>query len=158
MTDGTFTEKAWTEKSSIQSFGDSIFIYLINTEDYLYVGTKSNTKYETYTDLYFEFDQGKTLNLHGSFQLGERITINVPMTESYPPWQWGNNKHWIANRVTQDPAKKELGFPENIYPFEGQEFQIHKSKIESEFKLRIDIQDFLGERSPLVYNFELSLE
>jgi len=148
--DGFFNVEEW-DKSKIIDITSNNSLYLIQDDDYLFLGIKNNEDVGRYIDLYLDNDSIGTINLHASMQLGER-QLYGNWNDTIPGWNWGNNLKWTANIVEVVNETDQITFLESVENYEGFEFQISKNKIRSKkVRIRFEIKDFVGQASEIVF-------
>jgi hypothetical protein len=89
--DGFFLNEEWSD-AKIIDISKNNTLYLLQNEDYVFIGIKNDEIIKRYIDLYL-VNETYTINLHASMQLGERILIDS-WDDSTPKWHWGNNMGW----------------------------------------------------------------
>ena len=74
-------------------------------------------------------------------------------TDADPSITWGNQVDWTANEAKPDPRKnRSLPMVERLFAREGIEFQLRRSRFAGdEWRLRIEVRDFAGERADIVF-------
>ena len=146
LIDGQIVNEEWKGASSI-SISDSITLHLVQDQKYLFIAMKKNTPVVQpfYTDVFIKTDTA-VYALHASFQVGElSFADKAADTLRY---QFGNMKKWMANEVKgkKPGISRNQPFVEQIYPYDGYEFQIDKSKLLSKNKdisIYIEIGSFI---------------
>ena len=148
--DGLFSETEW-DKSKIIDITPNNSLYLMQNDDYLFLGIKNNEDVGRYIDLYLDNKSMGTINFHASMQLGERELHNN-WNDTIPEWNWGNNAEWKANYVEVIDDDEQIPFLESVKAYEGFEFQISKTKIRNtQFRMRIEVKDFMGQTSDIIF-------
>lgn len=150
QTDGLFQEEAWNRSRSVQ-ITTKHTLYLMQDANDLYLGVKSDEDTGRYLDLYLHNDSIGTINIHASFQLGER-KLERQWDDEVPAWNWGNNAGWMANKVESVSEVEDLPFLDSVKPYEGFEFRISKAKIKNDkARVRLEIRDFRGQAGDIVF-------
>jgi hypothetical protein len=147
--DGILKDTEWGN-SKIISSNESVQIMLTQNDSFFYIGVRKEKEIARYVDVYI-YDGTKLLNLHASMQLGERL-LQGDWNDTIPTWNWGNNKLWTANHVSIVSKDEQLPFSKQTNAYDGYEFIIKKEMIENiELKLMLEIKDFTGEQSMVIF-------
>ena len=148
--DGIIDANEW-KTSRVYDIASENKLYLVQDEAYVYMAIKRDAKVARYVDVYLTNDSNELINLHASMQLGERLLIGN-WDDNNPAWKWGNNDGWQSNTARIIKKGNDLSFLETLKPYDGYEFKISKKKIKSNnFKLRIEIKDFIGEAEEITF-------
>ncbi len=148
--DGIFNSEEWEESTTV-NITENNTLYLIQNEDYLFLGVRNNENLGRYVDMYITNDSIGVLNLHASMQLGERA-LGITWNDTMPAWNWGNNTNWSANEVKVIDESEQITFLESVEFYQGFEFKIAKDKIQSKIsKIRIEIKDFMGKEDEIIF-------
>lgn len=149
--DGLFDEEDWNRSRTIE-ITPSNSLHLVQDKYYLFLGISNYEDIGRYVDLYIDNDSIGIINLHASMQLGERL-LTDNWNDTIPVWNWGKNTYWTANNVVVIDESEEISFLESVKPYQGHEFKISKNHIGKKIRVRLEIKDFLGKASDIVYPF-----
>lgn len=150
LVDGIFSAGEWDDATKM-NIHDSGVLYFKKIQGHIYIGLKLSGLNSPFVDLFITTDKKKIYQLHVSAQLGERALTGMPVEGQTKPFRWGYTKDWYANEVRWDEGKlrqlvKSTGksraeiFHQVVYPFDGFEFQLRKSKFKNNkwlFKIKI---------------------
>lgn len=151
LIDGRFGEREWRGAATL-AINDSTMLVAMQRDGHVYLGVRFLTPNRSYIDLFLQ--NNETLyNLHASAQIGERLLRDTTWTDSEPAWAWGNHVDWIANEVKTNPTMPRSDpWTERIFPYEGFEFQLRRSRFNAgTWLVRVEVRDFMGESPDLVF-------
>ena len=135
ITDGTFSPGEWDDATRF-SLGAGVQWYLKQYRDVVFIGLRGPARSSLgTTEISLAVPGGPITTLHVSAQLGE---IVLPATGDAPPFRGGFTLDWYANEQRNDePEAQRLmkegksrveAFEATVYPYEGIEFAIRRSK------------------------------
>jgi hypothetical protein len=152
LIDGKFSPDEWRD-ASIIPVAPSVALYVQQVRGHVYLGVKGEEAKPFYVDVFLLTGTKSLYNLHASMQVGERLLAGDAWTDTDPPIVWGNHVDWIANEAKPDPRKDQsLPMTQRLYPRQGVEFQLRRSRFPgSEWRIRIEIRDFAGERADIIF-------
>lgn len=150
LIDGIFSTDEWTDAAKMK-INKSAVLFFKEKLGHVFIGVKLTRLKSPCIDLFITTDKKEICQMHVSAQLGERILTEIPEPGKGPAYRFGWTKDWYANEVRWDETwlrqmEKSSGksrdeiFYKAVYPFDGFEFQIKKSKFNGRiwfFKIRI---------------------
>lgn len=149
LIDGMFSKDEWQDARTVK-VNDSVTLLFKQFKGHVFIGVKTDTPYPAYVDMFLQTENNELYNLHASMQIGERRLTGDSWTDREPAWRWGNHVGWIANESKYDQTKdRSLPDKEKVFPFEGREFQLLRSRFAGKiWKLRVEVR---GSTEDVVY-------
>jgi hypothetical protein len=141
LIDGNFGQDEWRGAVVVKAT-DAIILYFKQFKGHVFIGVKTDTSYPAYVDMFLLARSNELYDLHASMQIGERLLTGNSWTDREPAWRWGNHVGWIANEAKWDSTKdRSLPDKEKMFPFEGREFQLLRSRFSGEeWRLRVEVR------------------
>ena len=121
MIDGVFSQREWQHAVSVDVPGTAK-LYFQRSADFVYIAVQYTNSPSGIVDLYVSPREGEVFDLHASAKLGERQLRG----NTFPDWNWWNNRDWTANISHVDSFEKRTFLPAPIC-----EYQIRYSRFGS---------------------------
>ena len=93
-----------------------------HAEDFVFISVQYTNRPSGIVDLYVSPREAEVFDLHASAKLGERQLRG----NTFPEWNWWNNRDWTANTSRVDSFEKRTFLPAPI-----REYQIRYSRFSS---------------------------
>lgn len=152
LIDGQMSAEEWSDAKEI-TINDNIQMLIKEIKTNVFVGFKFSDRKPGVVDLFIEIPDGQVIQLHSSMQIGERVLEDTTWTYDSPAWRWGNHVDWIASESKTDPSlSRDLPFDQRLYPSDGVEFQIRRSRFSGDlWRMRIEISSFVDPENVIAY-------
>jgi len=130
MIDGVFAEGEWQRAVSVDIPGTAK-LYFQRSADFVFISVQYTNRPSGIVDLYVSPREAEVFDLHASAKLGERQLRG----NTFPEWNWWNNRDWTANTSRVDSFEKRTFLPAPI-----REYQIRYSRFySSTWRVRFEL-------------------
>jgi len=116
-----FSEGEWQRAVSVDVPGTAK-LYFQRSADFVFISVQYTSRPSGIVDLHVSPREGEVFDLHASAKLGERQLRD----NTFPEWNWWNNRDWTANTSRVDSFEKRTFLPAPI-----REYQIRYSRFSS---------------------------
>ena len=147
--DGQFSDGEWSRATKVPISGGAQFLAMRAGDDLLAAVRLSPGSYR-YIDLYVRDSTGRLLNLHASFQQGQRL-LTPGWGDSSPAFEW-NPQGWDASTAKRTSAADDAAIAEQISGLEGYEMRVPAALLgRAPLTIRLEVRDFEGKAADWVY-------